>query len=244
MKTPLIASVLLCVASFGFGHGAQAAPAASPSPSASPAASASPATKVTPYEGLLLTTKVVGSHIKNLQNQDIGTIDDLIFNPDTGRVRFAVLGVGGFLGAGETKVVVPWGAVGLVKGSPGEAPTYVIDATQDKLTNAPRFDPNKLTDLYARAAAQSVFDYFDIIFFEDVPAPGQTTAPTGKGMTGTPTPGPAGSPTGNPMTEPMGNPMASPSPGATGTGLGTSMGNPVASPGTSPSLSPTASPAR
>jgi hypothetical protein len=101
MKTPLMAAALLCAVSLGFNRGAQAAPAASPSPS--PAAS--PA-KVTPYEGLLLTTKVVGSHIRNLQNQDIGTIDDLIFNPDTGRVRFAVLGVGGFLRAGETKVVV------------------------------------------------------------------------------------------------------------------------------------------
>lgn len=232
MKTPLIATVLLCAASVGFGQGAQAAPTASPSPSPG----ASPAAKVTPYQGLLLTTKVVGSHIKNLQNEDIGTIDDLIFNPDTGRVRFAVLGVGGFLGAGETKVVVPWGAVGLVKGPPGEAPSYVIDATKDKLTNAPRFDPNKLTDLYARAAAKPIFDYFDIVFFEDVPAPGQTTAPTGKSVTGTPTPGAA--------VGPMGNPMISPSPGATGTGLGTSMGNPVASPGTSPSPSPTASPTR
>ena len=224
MKTPLIATALLCAAWFGLSQGAQAAPAESPSPS--PAAS--PEAKVTPYQGLLLTTKVVGSHINNLQNEDIGTIDDLIFNPDTGRVRFAVLGVGGFLGAGETKVVVPWGAVGLVKGPPGEAPAYVIDAPKDKLANAPKFDPNKLTDLYASAAAHPIFDYFGIVFFEDVPAPGQTTGPTGKAVTGTPTPGPT----------------AGATPGATGTGLGTSMGNPVASPGTSPSPSPTASPSR
>src|SRR3954471_7286864 len=129
MKTPRIATVLLCAASFGFGQGTPAARAQSPSPN--PAAS--PATSVTPYEGLLLSTKVVGSRITNLQNQDIGTIDDLIFNPDTSRVRFAVLGVGGFLGAGAKEVVVPWGAVGLVKGAPGEAPSYVIDASKDKL---------------------------------------------------------------------------------------------------------------
>jgi sporulation protein YlmC with PRC-barrel domain len=224
MKTSLIATALLCAASFGFGQGTPAERAESLSPSAA----ASPA-KVTPYEGLLLTTKVVGSRIKNLQNQDIGTIDDLIFNPDTGRVRFAVLGVGGFLGAGETKVVVPWGAVGLVKGAPGEAPSYVIDAPKDKLSSAPRFDPNKLTGLYARAAAQPIFDYFGIAFFEDVPAPGQSTAPTGKAVTGTPTPGPAASATPSPM----------------GAGLGTSMGNPVASPTASPMpdlASPTASP--
>jgi sporulation protein YlmC with PRC-barrel domain len=237
MKIPLFITLLLCAASPGFNRSAQAAPAESPRPS--PATTPAPAS-VTLYRGLLLSTKVVGSHVKNLQNEDIGTIDDLILNPDTGRVRFAVLGLGGLLGAGETKVVVPWTAIGLVKGSPGEAPTYVIDAAKDKLANAPKFDPNKLTDLYARAAAQPIFDYFGIAFFEDVPAPGQATGPTGKSVTGTPTPGP----TGIPMNEPLGNPMASPSPGATGTGLGTSMGNPVASPGTSPSPSPTPSPAR
>jgi sporulation protein YlmC with PRC-barrel domain len=240
MKTPLIAAALLCAASLSFGQGTPAAPAGSPSPAASPA-------KVTPYEGLLLTTTVVGSHIKNLQNQDLGTIDDLLFNPDTGRVRFAVLGVGGFLGAGETKVVVPWGAVGLVKNAPGQAPSYVIDAPQNKLAKAPRFDPNKLTELSGRGAAQPIFDYFGIAFFEDVPAPGQSTAPTGKTLTGTPTPGPAASATASPMPDlasPTAIPMTSPSPAPTGVGLGTSMGNPVASPGTSPSPSPTASPAR
>jgi len=219
MKTPRIAAVLLCAACLSFSPGASAAPNDSPatSPDVTPDAgpAASPA-KVTPYEGLLLTTKVVGSRITNLQNEDIGTIDDLIFNPDTGRVRFAVLGVGTFLGVGGAKVVVPWGAVGLVKGPPGEAPSYVIDAPKDKLANAPRFDPNKLTDLHARTTAQPIFDYFAITFFEDVPAPGQTTAPTGKAVTGTPTPGPTAgitpSPTGIGLGVPVASPTASPTP--------------------------------
>jgi hypothetical protein len=70
--------------------------------------------------------------------------------------------------------------------------------------------PNKLSDLYARAAAKPIFDYFDIIFFEDVPAPRQTTGPKGKAMTGTPTPGPGASATPSPMPGALGNPMASP----------------------------------
>ena len=212
MKTPLIAAVLLCAACVGFGQGTPAAPAKSPNPS--------PA-KVTPYEGLLLATKVAGSQIKNLQNEDLGTIDDLVFNPDTGRVRFAVLNVGGALGAGGTKAVVPWGAIGLVKNAPGEAPSYVIDAPKDQLAGAPKFDPNKLTDLYARAAAQPIFDYFGIVFFEDVPAAGQATAPMGKAVAATPTPGPAASDTPT-----------------VGIGLGTSAGNPVASPMASATASP------
>ena len=53
------------------------------------------------YNGFLLSSKITGSHVKNHQNEDIGTIDNLVVNPETGRVRFAVLGVGGFLGIGR-----------------------------------------------------------------------------------------------------------------------------------------------
>ena len=169
MKTPLLTATLLCALSLGLTHSTLAAPNASPTPSTASATGAA-------YGGFLLDTKIVGSHIMNLQNQDIGTIDDLVVNPDTGHVRFAVLGVGGFLGLDETKVVVPWGAISLKKNAPGSAPSYVIDATKDKLEKAPRFDASKLGDLYARAHAQPIFDYYDIIFFEDLPTPDQSAS--------------------------------------------------------------------
>ena len=130
-----------------------------------------------PYNGFLLGTKIVGSHVMNLQKQDIGTIDDLVVNPDTGRVRFAVIGVGGFLGVGDTKVVVPWGAVGLEKNKPGDAPSYVLDVTKDRLEKAPKFDASKLSDLYASATAQPIFDYYSITFFEDLPTPAASPSP-------------------------------------------------------------------
>ena len=112
-------------------------------------------------------TKIAGSNIKNLQNQTIGTIKDLIVNPDTGRVRFAILSVGGFLGMGDTEVVAPWGAISLEKNKPGDAPTYVIDATKERLEKAPKFDSSKLTELYADS--RPIFDYYTITYFEDVP---------------------------------------------------------------------------
>jgi hypothetical protein len=184
MKPPLFATALVCAFSLGLGNAALAAP--TPTPAATPA--------VAPYNGLLLGSKIIGSHIKNLQNQDIGTIDDVIVNPDTGRVRFAVLGVGGFVGIDQTKVIVPWGAVGLEKNQPGDAPSYVIDATKDRLEKAPKFDSTKLSDLYAASNAQPIFDYYDIIFFDDVPAAGQTTGAKAKTSAATPTPSPTASP--------------------------------------------------
>jgi hypothetical protein len=99
MKTTVFTTALLCAASFGLSNIAFAA--ANDSASPTPATTSS---DVTLYNGFLLSTKIVGSHVKNLQKQDIGTIDDLIVNPDTGHVRFAVLSV-----SGSDKVAVPWG---------------------------------------------------------------------------------------------------------------------------------------
>ena len=174
MKAPLFTSAAACVLSLGFSTVALAAPTPTPSPSPS----ASPTANVTLYNGFLLGSKIEGSSIKNLQNQTIGTIKDLVVNPDTGRVRFALLSVGGFLGMGDTEVVVPWGAVGLEKNKPGDAPSYVIDATKDKLEKAPKFDASKMSDLYA--ASRPIFDYYSVTFFDDVPAASPSPSPSPK----------------------------------------------------------------
>jgi PRC-barrel domain len=128
------------------------------------------------YEGFLLSSNVTGNHVKNLQHEDLGTIKNLILNPLTGRVRFAVLSVGGYLGIGETDVVVPWAALDVETPSTGEHPSYVLDTTKDKLKDAPRFDPAKLTDLYDRATAEPIFTYYDIIWFPDVETSAEKSA--------------------------------------------------------------------
>jgi hypothetical protein len=175
MKTPFSTTIAAaCVLSLGLGSVALAGP--TPTPTASP--TASPTANVTLYNGFLLGSKIEGSHIKNMQNQDIGTISDLVVNPDTGHVRFAVLDVGGFLGIDSTKVVVPWGAIGLEKNKPGDAPTYMIDATKDKLEKAPKFDSNKLNDLYTES--RPIFDYYSVTFFEDAPMASPSPSPSPK----------------------------------------------------------------
>ncbi len=165
-------ATLLCAAlSLGLTSVAMAEP--TPTPSATPMSS--PAA-CPPYNGFLFGTKIVGSHIENMQKQDIGTIDDLVVNPDTGRVRFAVLSVGGFIGIDSTKVVVPWGAIMLDKNKPGDAPTYMIDATKERLEKAPKFDSSKLGELYADS--RPVFDYYTITYFEDMPMASPSPSPS------------------------------------------------------------------
>jgi hypothetical protein len=71
------------------------------------------------------------AHVKNLQDQDIGEINQVLIDPSSGRIRFVVLDVGGFLLMGETSVAVPWGALRISQG--GDRPQYVLDASKERL---------------------------------------------------------------------------------------------------------------
>ncbi len=85
----------------------------------------------------------VGMSVKNLQNQTLGKVEDLVFNPESGKIAYAVLSVGGFLGMNEKYIAVPLNAL---TPAPGEN-KLVLDADKQRLENAPGFAKNNWPDL-------------------------------------------------------------------------------------------------
>src|SRR5215813_749933 len=78
----------------------------------SPSASGNKPDALTAVQGVLLSTEtLLGSNVKNPQGQDVGDLKHLILDPHTGRVMYAVVAIGGFLGIGEKTVVMPWNAL-------------------------------------------------------------------------------------------------------------------------------------
>jgi sporulation protein YlmC with PRC-barrel domain len=74
------------------------------------------------------------------QQSKIGTVDDVLVDK-SGRVTGLVIGVGGFLGAGEKDVIVPFTSV---KGQKKNDKWWLtLDETKDNLKNAPGFQYNK-----------------------------------------------------------------------------------------------------
>jgi sporulation protein YlmC with PRC-barrel domain len=59
------------------------------------------------YQGDWRTSKVVGLNVYNDQNQNVGSISDLLTDK-TGNIKAAVLSVGGFLGMGSRYVAIPF----------------------------------------------------------------------------------------------------------------------------------------
>ena len=110
------------------------------------------------YPSLLAGSEIKGTNVNNPQNETIGNIDEILIEPASGHVRFAVVSVGGFLKIGTTKVAVPWGAFQITK--EGEKPKYVLDATKEQLLNAPKIEGKNYERLYARETAEPIFVYW------------------------------------------------------------------------------------
>ena len=109
---------------------------------------------------LLAASEIKGARVINFQNQDVGDIDELLIEPDTGEIRFAVVSVGGFLGLGSTRVAVPWVAFQIVN-ERGRV-KYMLDATRERLEKAPRVEGKNYQRLYPANAAEPIFVYWDV----------------------------------------------------------------------------------
>src|SRR3970040_94558 len=54
---------------------------------------------------------IVGSPVRSSDGQGIGTIKQLLVNPEDGELTYAVVARGGILGFGEEFIAIPWAGV-------------------------------------------------------------------------------------------------------------------------------------
>lgn len=81
---------------------------------------------------------IIGTRIKNAEGKDIGEVDRLMIDSASGKISHVVVGLGGFLGVGEKKVVVPWSDLRLSAAPDGKKALITMD--QAKLESAPRYE--------------------------------------------------------------------------------------------------------
>jgi hypothetical protein len=121
---------------------AQPAPGASGGQAAQPGIRAvDPATVAVTFYTVqpadMLASRLMDLDVHNLQNEEIGEIEDLII--DNGKnIRAVVISVGGFLGIGDRNVAVQPGSVVITQEGAGNLKA-VVNTTRENLKNAPEF---------------------------------------------------------------------------------------------------------
>ncbi len=83
-------------------------------------------------------SKLIGSGVYNDQDQQIGSIDDLIVMPDN-RISLAIISVGGFLGIGSKLVAVPYDQLRLHTTNDHEKRLELAGASKESLHAMPNF---------------------------------------------------------------------------------------------------------
>jgi len=106
-----------------------------------------------PETTMLETSKVPGTAVYGRANEEIGEVDDLIVDTVTGKVRYAILSFGGFLGLGKSNYVIPWTSL---KWDP-DLNGYVTGVTEEQLRMSPDLDPLSLRDRDIEQQLHSVY---------------------------------------------------------------------------------------
>src|SRR4029450_1126839 len=114
----------------------------------------------------------IGANGENPQGQNLGEIKDIVIDRASGRMAYAVVSFGGFLGMGEKLFAVPWGAFSQPK---ADKDTFVLDIDKERLKNAPGFDAHNWPQMASREWVTSLYSYYNV--------PPYWTASTGAAMT-------------------------------------------------------------
>ena len=98
---------------------------------------------------------IIGANVVNAQNEDLGKIEDLAMDTESGRVAYAVLSFGGFLGMGDKLFAVPWNAFRFTADN-----KLLLNANKDVLKNAPGFDKDAWPDFANRSWGDNVYKHY------------------------------------------------------------------------------------
>lgn len=99
---------------------------------------------------------VRGDRIYNRDRQDLGKIEDVLLDLETGSIAYAVLSFGGFVGIGDKQVAVPWQGLRLDQ----EHSAIVLDVDAARLKEAPSFDRNDPPDFTDRTWGAEVHSFY------------------------------------------------------------------------------------
>jgi sporulation protein YlmC with PRC-barrel domain len=105
---------------------------------------------------LLSASTITGDEVCNLKDEKLGSIQDLMLDTQTGKVRYAVLSSGGFLGMGDRLFAVPWSAFKVDT----ENKRFILDVNVERLKAAPGFDKDEWPNMADDSWNSSVESYY------------------------------------------------------------------------------------
>lgn len=105
---------------------------------------------------VLSASTLEGDQIRNSAGDDLGKLEEIMLDVTKGRVAYAVLSFGGFLGIGSKLFAIPWEALKLDEKNHG----FILDVDRERLENAPGFDKDNWPNMADPAFGSNIYNYY------------------------------------------------------------------------------------
>lgn len=105
---------------------------------------------------VLSASSLAGDSVRNPAGEDLGKIEEIMIDVPSGRVAYAVLSFGGFLGMGNKLFAVPWNAFTIDE----ENKQFILNVDKKMLENAPGFDKDNWPDMAEPNFGKQVYSHY------------------------------------------------------------------------------------
>jgi len=108
------------------------------------------------FRSVLSASSISGDPVRNAAGEDLGHIEDLMIDLTSGKVAYAVLSFGGFLGMGDKLFAIPWNALTVDE----DEQCVVLNVDKNTIENAPGFDKGNWPDFSDQSWGTQISDYY------------------------------------------------------------------------------------
>ena len=115
---------------------------------------------------LIASRDVTGTAVYDASGEKLGSVDDVMIDKLSGRIAYAILSFGGFLGIGDRQYPLPWSKLHYDVTLGG----YVVDLAREQLENAPSYNAGDAVAWNDSAWGQRVQDHYGVGSGTGVPA--------------------------------------------------------------------------
>jgi len=109
-----------------------------------------------PGPQLMTASTLEGDKVVNRQGEDLGEIDEIMIDVPRGRIAYAVMSSGGFLGMGDKLFAIPWSALTLDT----DNKCFILDVDKQRLENAPGFDKDHWPSMADPQFGSQIHSYY------------------------------------------------------------------------------------
>ena len=113
-------------------------------------------TKEGPGPQVMAADTLTGDEVRNTSNEKLGEIADIMLDVPRGRVAYAVMKSGGFLGMGSKLFAIPWSALQLDTANK----CFRLDVAKDRFDEAPGFDKDHWPSMADQRWAEDVHAFY------------------------------------------------------------------------------------